>query len=85
MPRIDDNTFKFAVLILLAAIFWVIVTDYHFETPQQQTKPEPMTSQEKAVFVWAFYIIGMIGAWAMFLLHYYETLEDRFKKHEGEK
>ncbi len=64
----DDTIFRFIVLVLLFGIFWAITTDYHLEIPEMEGEPQPMTAQEKAIYVWVFYILGMMVAWLIFLI-----------------
>ena len=69
---LDEKTFRFLIVILLFGIFWVIVTDYHFEMPEEleERQAEPMTAQDKAVLVWAIYILSMIAAWSLYFMEY---------------
>ena len=84
----DDDLFRYVVIFLLFGIFWVTVTDYHFEMPEKQ-EHQPMTAQDKALIVWTFYIMGMIGAWAIFLVVYWDgirdSLRDFWKRHKEKK
>lgn len=83
---LDDGLFRAVVLLLLFAILWAIVTDYHLEMPQKE-EPEPLSAQDKSVVVWAFYIIGMIGAWTIYLVVWGESIRDSlrqfWKRHKG--
>jgi len=87
-PFLDDRMFRIMVLLLLAGIFWALVTDYHFQMPQDEEEPSPLTAQEKAIYVWVLYILAMMTAWSLFFLRYEERIRDSlrdFRKRREEK